>query len=114
MVSRNKWIAGIAILAVVVVAGGVAYSKSGSGGSSSKKDLIILNDVQRRTLQDTVTLQGTLARQELRKVTSVSQSRVSGGWMVAGARNNGVPSVTPAAVRRLTRSTSPARSARPA
>jgi hypothetical protein len=85
MVSRNKWIAGILILAVVVVAGGVAYSKSDSGGSSSKKDLIILNDVQRRTLQDTVTLQGTLARQELRKVTSVSQSRVSAVYAKDGS-----------------------------
>ena len=58
MVSRNKWFVGIAILALIVVAGGVGYARSGSGGSSKKKDLIILNDVQRRTLQDTVTLQG--------------------------------------------------------
>ena len=35
--------------------------------------------MQRRTLQDTVTLTGTLARQELRKVTTVAQGRVERG-----------------------------------
>ena len=83
---RNKWFIGAVVLVVVIAAGGVAYARSGSGGSSKKKDLIILSDVQRRTLQDTVTLQGTLARKELRTVTSVSQSRVSAVYAKDGSR----------------------------
>ena len=38
---------------------------------------MILDNVQRRTLKDSVTLTGTLAREEQRKVTSVTQGRLS-------------------------------------
>ena len=80
-------VAGIVILALVLAAGGIGYAKRNSGGgSTAKKDLVILSDVQRRTLQDTVTLQGTLARQELRKVTSVSAGRVSAVYADDGSR----------------------------
>ena len=73
---RNKMVAGIVVLA-----------RGGRGRRRRLREMeqrrlvearrisIILSDVQRRTLQDTVTLQGTLARQELRKVTSVSAGR---------------------------------------
>ena len=88
MVLRNKVLAGIVVLALVVAGAGVGYAKWGGGGSSKKKDLIILADVQRRTLQDTVTLKGTLARKELRKVTSVSQSRVSAVYAKDGSSAN--------------------------
>ena len=84
MVFRNKWLIVAVVAVVVIAAGGVAYAKSGSS-SSKKKDLIILSDVQRRTLQDTVTLQGTLAREELRQVTSVTQSRVSAVYAKDGS-----------------------------
>jgi len=86
MVGSKKVWAGILILALVVAGGGVAYSQWGGSDSSKKKDLIILADVQRRTLQDTVTLTGTLARQELRKVTSVAQGRVSAVYSKDGSR----------------------------
>ena len=82
---RNKVVAGIVILALVVAAAGIGYSKWNSGGSSKKKDLVILSEVSRQTLQDTVTLTGTLARQELRKVTSVSQGRVSAVYAKDGS-----------------------------
>jgi len=86
-VFRNKWFIGAIVLVVLVAAGGYAYAQKDSGdGSSKKKDLIILNDVQRRTLEDSVTLQGTLARKELRTVTSVSQSRVSAVYAKDGSR----------------------------
>jgi len=86
MVGSKKVWAGILILALVVAGGGVAYSQWGGSDSSKKKDLIILADVQRRTLQDTVTLTGTLARQELRKVTSVAQGRVSAVYSKDGSK----------------------------
>ncbi len=82
---RSKVVVGIAVLAVVLAGGGFGYAKWNGGDSSKKKDLIILQDVQRRTLQDTVTLNGTLARQELRKVTSVAQGRVSAVYAKDGA-----------------------------
>jgi hypothetical protein len=85
-VFRNKWVIGAIVIVVLVAAGGYAYAQKDSGGSSKKKDLIILNDVQRRTLEDSVTLQGTLARKELRTVTSVSQSRVSAVYAKDGSR----------------------------
>ncbi len=82
---RNKWVVGV-VLAVVIAGAAVGYGKwNGNSGSSKKKDLIILSDVQRRTLQDTVTLNGTLARQELRKVTTVAQGRVSAVYAKDGS-----------------------------
>ena len=85
MVGNKKVWAGILILALVVAGAGVAYAQWGGSDSGKKKDLIILSDVERRTLQDTVTLTGTLARQELRKVTSVAQGRVSGVYAKDGS-----------------------------
>ena len=84
MVGNKKVWAGILILVLVVAGAGVGYAKWGGSDSGKKKDLIILSDVERRTLQDTVTLTGTLARQELRKVTSVAQGRVSGVYACSG------------------------------
>jgi hypothetical protein len=85
MVGNKKVWAGILILALVVAGAGVGYAQWGGSDSGKKKDLIILADVERRTLQDTVTLTGTLARQELRKVTSVAQGRVSGVYAKDGS-----------------------------
>ena len=54
MVRNKKVLAGIVVLALVVAGAGVGYAKWGGSGSSTKKDLlVILADVQRRTLQDT-------------------------------------------------------------
>ena len=86
MVGSKKVWAGILILALVVAGAGGAYAQWGGGGSSKNKPLVILADVERRTLQDTVTLTGTLARQELRKVTSVAQGRVSAIYSKDGSR----------------------------
>ncbi|HWS47131.1 MAG TPA: Calx-beta domain-containing protein [Acidimicrobiia bacterium] len=67
---------GIGIVVVLVAVAGVGYAMSGSS-SAKNKDLVILSAVQRRTLQDTVTLTGTLSRKEIRKVTAASQATVS-------------------------------------
>lgn len=86
MVASKKVWAGILVLALVVAGAGVGYAQWGGSDSGKKKDLIILADVERRTLQDTVTLTGTLARQELRKVTAVTQGRVSAVYSKDGSR----------------------------
>jgi hypothetical protein len=46
---RRRLIGGV-VAAVVVASGMTAYARSRSGDSKRKKDLIILADVQRRTL----------------------------------------------------------------
>src|SRR6478752_10790857 len=86
MVGNKKVWAGILILVLVVAGAGVGYAQWGGSDSGKKKDLIILSDVERRTLQDTVTLTGTLARQELRKVTAVTQGRMSAVYSKDGSR----------------------------
>jgi hypothetical protein len=84
---RNKWFVGIAILAVAVLVAGIGYTQTNNDdGSSGEKPLVIVKDVQRMTLQDSVTLNGTLARQELRKVTAIAQGRVSAVYAKDGAR----------------------------
>jgi multidrug efflux pump subunit AcrA (membrane-fusion protein) len=71
---------------LVLVVAGIGYSQTNNGsGSSKNKPLVVIDDVQRRTLQDTVTLNGTLARQELRKVTAISQGRVSAVYAKDGS-----------------------------
>jgi hypothetical protein len=85
-VGNKKVWAGILVLALVVAGSGIAYARWGGSDSGAKKPLVILADVERRTLQDTVTLTGTLARQELRKVTAVSQGRVSAVYSKDGSR----------------------------
>jgi Calx-beta domain/Putative peptidoglycan binding domain len=87
LIVRNKKVwAGIVVLALVIAGAGFGYAKTGGSSSSTKKDLVILSDVQRRTLQDTVTLNGTLARKELRKVTTVAQGRISGVYSKDGSK----------------------------
>jgi len=84
---RNKKVlVTVVIVALIVAGGGFGYSKWNNGrGSSSKSDVIILSRVVRQTLKDTVTLNGTLAREELRNVTSVAQGRVSAVYAKDGS-----------------------------
>ena len=73
---RNKVVIGVAL--AVVVVGAVVASMQLSGGSTNKsQEVIILSNVQRRTLQSTVALSGTLGRKELRNVTAAAQGLVS-------------------------------------
>jgi hypothetical protein len=75
---RNKKVLiALASLVVVVAGAGIGYAQMGGTSSASNKALVILANVQRRTLQDTVTLTGTLARKELRNITAVTQGRVT-------------------------------------
>jgi hypothetical protein len=84
--TRKVELAVALVVAIVAVAGaGLAAS---SGSSSKKRDLVVLADAQRRTLQEKVTLTGTLAREEQRKITSVGQARVSAVAVDDGATVN--------------------------
>ncbi len=76
MSRTTKFVIGGVVAALVVAA--VVVGVAGSGGSSSKSgDVVILSRVERRTLQSTVALQGTLARKQLRNITAASQGLVS-------------------------------------
>jgi len=76
MSSRNKKIAVIAA-ALVVVGGGLAVAFAGTGGAAKQGEVVVYGKVQTRTLQDTVSLTGTLARKEIRNVTAAGAGLVS-------------------------------------
>lgn len=76
--SRKQKTIGVVVLVVALVAAaGIAYAVSAGGNSSSGSQVVILSTVQRRTLQGTVALTGTLARKSLRNVTAATQALVS-------------------------------------
>ena len=81
--SRKKWIGAAAAVALVVV-GAVVFT-SRDKGSASDKDLIITAAVKRQTLQDKVTLSGTLGRVEQRKVNAPAEGRISRTYLDDGA-----------------------------
>ncbi len=76
--SRKKKIV-IAAVAVVVVAAGVtaAVVTTGSSGGAQPNEVVVFGKVQARTLQDTVTLSGTLARKQIRNVDAAGSGVVS-------------------------------------
>src|SRR6202163_4792784 len=75
--TQRKVLLGVGALVLVGAGTGIGLGQTGGASSSTNKDLVILANVQRRTLQDTITLNGTLARKEITKVTPVTQGRVS-------------------------------------
>jgi hypothetical protein len=76
---------GVGGLVLAVAGAGIGYAQTGGASSTSNKALVILANVQRRTLQDTITLNGNLARKEISKITPVTQGRVSSVYATAGA-----------------------------
>ena len=84
MTRNGRVLTAIAVTVVVVAGAGTGYAEWGGSSSSKSKSIVILDNVQRRTLSDTVTLTGTLAREEQRKVTSVAQGRVSAVYAKVG------------------------------
>jgi len=76
-VSRNRKLIAGGIAAAVVAAGVVVWAVSGGGSSTKSNELVVFARVQRRPLQNTVSLNGTLARKEIRNITSGAQGLVS-------------------------------------
>ncbi len=76
MSRRQKTIGAVVLVVALVAASGIAYAVS-SGGSTSGHQVVVLSTVQRRTLQGTVALTGTLARKQIRNVTAATQALVS-------------------------------------
>jgi multidrug efflux pump subunit AcrA (membrane-fusion protein) len=77
-VSRRTRIVGGVVLAVVVVGSIVAVTQTGGSSSGGTgQQVVVLSTVQRRTLQSTVALNGTLARKQLRNITASTQGLVS-------------------------------------
>jgi multidrug efflux pump subunit AcrA (membrane-fusion protein) len=72
---RRKIIAGVALVAVVAAV--ATYTQTGGSTATKSNEVIILNKVQRRTLQSTVALTGTFARRQLRNITAATQGLVS-------------------------------------
>ncbi|HXQ60806.1 MAG TPA: Calx-beta domain-containing protein [Acidimicrobiales bacterium] len=81
---RNKLVTGV-VLAVLVVAGVVASTQSGGATSTKNQEVIILNTVQRRTLQSTLALTGTLARKQIRNITAATEGLVSAVFSTNGS-----------------------------
>ena len=74
----NKKVLVAAAAVVVLAAGGITYAVVGSGGSTDQQNgTVVFGQVQTRTLQDTVTLNGTLARKQIRNVDAANQGLVS-------------------------------------
>ncbi len=83
--TQRKVLLSVAALVLVGAGAGIGLGQTGGASSSTNKDLVILANVQRRTLQDTITLTGTLARKEITRVTPVAEGRVSSIYTTTGA-----------------------------
>ena len=68
----------------VVAAAGITYAVSSGTSSSSASTVAVFARVQARTLQDTVTLTGTLSRKSIRNVDAANQALVSSVTSTAG------------------------------
>jgi multidrug efflux pump subunit AcrA (membrane-fusion protein) len=67
----------IGAVVVALVAAGLCVAFLGGSSSSSPSEVVVFSRVQTRTLQDTVSLDGTLVRKQLRNVTSANSGVVS-------------------------------------
>src|SRR5581483_1803335 len=78
---RLRW-----LLVCLVAAGAIAVGLTVSSGSgSTPRQLVVTAAVTRRTLEDKVTLSGTLSRVEQRKVSATTAAQVSAVHIDDGA-----------------------------
>ena len=75
--TRKQKTIGVVVAVAVLAAAGISYAVASSGSGSSGKQVVVLSTVQRRTLQGTVNLTGTLARKETTKVNAATTGLVS-------------------------------------
>jgi len=83
-VSRKKKIVGGVVLLVLLLIPGLTYALSSGGSSANANEVVVLSTVQRRTLQGTVALTGTLARKSIRNVTAATSGLLSDVFASAG------------------------------
>ena len=74
--TRNRKILAAAVIAVAAAVG-ITLALNGSAGSTNQGEVAVFSRVQARTLQNTVTLTGTLARKSIRNITSATQGIIS-------------------------------------
>ncbi len=77
MSSRRKRVIAGVVVAVLVAAAVMIPIELNGAGSTNNQEVVILNTVQRRTLQSTLALNGSLGRKLLRNVTSGAEGLVS-------------------------------------
>ena len=81
--TRTRTIVVIAAVAVVVAVA-ITYAVTSGGSASSQGEVAVFSRVQSRTLQDTVTLTGTLSRKSIRNVDAANEGIVSSVTSTAG------------------------------
>lgn len=79
MSRRKKAIAGV-VVAVLVGTAVVISTQLSSSTTTKNQEVVILNTVQRRTLQSTLALSGTLARKQIRNITAATEGLVSAAY----------------------------------
>ncbi len=72
---RKFIIAGIVVVALL--AAGLSLAFAGGSTSANSNEVVVFSRVQSRTLQDTVSLNGTLVRKQIRNVTAANEGVVS-------------------------------------
>ncbi len=77
MSRRRKIIAAGLAACALLAAAVISFAIASNGGASAGNKVVILGTVQRRTLQGTVALTGTLARKDIRNVTAATQGLIS-------------------------------------
>ncbi len=77
MSHRRRIVVAVVVACAVLAAGVISFAVASNGSGSTGNKLVILSTVQRRTLQGTVALTGTLARKEIRNVTAATQGLIS-------------------------------------
>jgi hypothetical protein len=82
-VTRTRTIVVVAVVAVVAAVG-ITYALVGGSSSASQSEVAIFSRVQSRTLQNTVTLTGTLSRKSIRDVDAANEGIVNSMTSTAG------------------------------
>ena len=77
MTRNRKIAAGVAVLALAAAGVAAGLVATSGGGGAKQGEVIVFGKVQTRTLQDTVSLSGTLARKQIRNVTAGGSGLVS-------------------------------------
>lgn len=73
----RKYVVVAAVVVVAVLAAGLSVAFVGGSSSSSQNEVVVFSRVQARTLQETVSLNGTLVRKQIRNITAANEGVLS-------------------------------------